>query len=554
MSYSNSFNIGADNLVLGSATGPVNIISLGGEDILINGVLPGGGGGGGGVPAIGDIDFIGNLNCNDVVGGGAKGIITAEKKINSGTGGIESTGDIKTQAGGDLKSGRNIFFNGQDIYKTYEGIVPQPANKTYKEYMGLVGTGDNNTFTGDNIFRETIKVQLSDGALPVPTLDDKIILNKDGTINADSVIKSSGLICENGAPETNFVKARVFDFRPKGANAAPDNELTGWNFSQKAPEAGAPAEDNYLMLQNTQATGSLNLVKSSFDPHNPTPFDIILDPQNGQVKTATSFDAPQVNFRKNAVDNWSIYQPPAGDANENKLRIQNYQDNAGAVQILDDSNNIWADFNNLATSFNKPTFINNTLNVIGNAVINSAYSLLFGAYSFKPIQYLYSTTITIRDTPDTNNYTNMVFNCLGAANQPTLGGKNVWTRVNDGQTGVTLYNNALEGFYKCSIKQLGDSSGSTPNFKGTEIIFDYILAASIQDTPDLTPPISYGYNSFPADRSNPPGPNQTTVASILIDHNNTLSSQSQPVFLNFSDPPAVGETMSILVTLTKLDF
>ena len=81
MSYSNSFNIGADNLVLGSATGPINISSLGGEDILINGVSPGGGGGG--VPAVGDIDFIGNLNCNDAVGGGAKGIITAEKKVKS---------------------------------------------------------------------------------------------------------------------------------------------------------------------------------------------------------------------------------------------------------------------------------------------------------------------------------------------------------------------------------------------------------------------------------------------------------------------------------------
>lgn len=547
MSYSNSFNIGADNLVLGSATGPVNISSLGGEDILINGVSPGGGGGGG-VPAVGDIDFIGNLNCNDTAGGGTKGIITAEKKINSGLGGIQSVGDIKTLAGGDLKSGREVYFNGQDIYKTYEGIVPQPANKTYKEYRKLVATDDNSVFTGTNKFRNNaVSVQALNTDVPAIFVD-KITLNTDGNIDCNEInnatlLKSNSIICENGPTESQKVMARQYHFRPNSL------ETTGWVFSQKAPQAGGSPEDNYLMLQNTQATGSLNLVKSTFDPQNPTPFDIILDPQNGQVKTATSFDAPQVNFRKNAVDNWSIYQPPSGDANENKLRIQNYQDNAGAVQILDDSNNIWADFNNLATSFNKPTFINNTLNVIGNAVINSTYSLLFGAYSFKPIQYKYSTAITIRDTPDTTNYTNMIFNALGSADQPTLGGKNVWTNVNTGQTGVTLYNNALEGFYKCSIKQTGDSSSA--NFRGTEIIFDYILAASIQDTPDLTPPISYGYNKFPPDQG---GGAQTTVATILIDHKQSLSSQSQPVFLNFSHPPVVGETMPILVTLTKLDF
>jgi hypothetical protein len=210
--------------------------------VLINGVEPSAGGGG--VPAEGDIDFIGNLNCNDVAGGGTKGIITAEKKVNSGAGGIESSGLIKTTAAADIHSGKDIIFDGQDIYKAYPGIVPPEPNKTYKDYKGLVALGDNSVFTGDNVFRETIKVQLTNGAVP-PVLDDKIILNKDGTINADSQIKASGLICENGSTDTNFVKARIFDFRPKGANVAPDNELTGWNLSQKAPQDPAIAADNY---------------------------------------------------------------------------------------------------------------------------------------------------------------------------------------------------------------------------------------------------------------------------------------------------------------------
>ena len=582
MSLSKSFDLGADTLSLGQGDQDVNIVSKNGTNIKINGIVPSDSGGGGGVPAVGDIDFIGNLNCNDVAGGGAKGIITAEKKVVSGLDGIETTGDVNIKANGnltlegngnisnasgtgkitsgsagieskgdittigahDLVIGRDIYFDGQDIY--HRTFNPS-AQQNYKDFKQLPGKNDPNIYTGSNKFRDNaVSIQALNDDVPA-VYEDKITLNTDGNINCNEInnntlLKSNSIICQNGAPESQKVMARQYHFRPNSL------ETTGWVFSQKPPDNPAIPEDNYLMLQNTQATGSLNLVKSSFDPQNPTQFDIILDPQNGQVKTTTSFDAPQVNFRKNAVDNWSIFQPPAGDANENKLRIQNYQDNAGAVQILDDSNNIWADFNNLATSFNKPTFINNTLNVIGNAVINSAYSLLFGAYSFKPIQYIYSTAITIRDTPDTTNYTNMIFNCLGVANQPTLGGKNVWTRVNDGQTGISLYNNALEGFYKCSIKQLGNSSST--NFIGTEIIFDYILAASIQDTPDLTPSISYGYNKFPADRSSA----ITTVASILIDHNNTLSSQSQPVFLNFSHPPVVGETMSILITLTKLDF
>ena len=165
----------------------------------------------------------------------------------------------------------------------------------------------------------------------------------------------------------------------------------------------------------------------------------------------------------------------------------------------------------------------------------------------------YNTNIEIRATPDNSGYSNMVFNCLGTGLQPTLGGRNKWTNINTGASNVDLYNNALEGFYKCSIKQTAISSSG--NFNGTEIIFDYILSASVQDTPDLTPPISYGYNTFPADRVGPPA--LSTVASVLIDHKNTLSSQSQPVFLSFSNPPILGptfETMAVQIKLTKLDF
>jgi len=534
MSYSNSFNIGADNLVLGSATGIVNISSLGGEDILINGVSPGGGGGG--VPAVGDIDFIGNLNCNDTAGGGTKGIITAEKKINSGLGGIQSVGDIKTLAGGDLKSGRDILFNGQDIYKTYEGIEPQPANKTYKEYRKLVATDDNSIFTGTNKFRNNaVSIQALNTDVPAVFVD-KITLNTDGNINCNelnnaTLLKSNSIICENGPTESQKVMARQYHFRPNSL------ETTGWVFSQKAPEAGAPAADNYLMLQNTQATGSLNLVKSTFDPENPTPFDIVLDPQNGQVKTANSFDAPAVNFRKNATDAWSIYQPPAGDANGNKLRIQNYQDNAGAVQILDDSNNIWADFNNLSTSFNKPTFINNTLNVNGNTTLGSANSLLFGAYIFRPQQF-YKDITDFSFNHSTIGPTNLLFN----TGEPPV---QEWTNVNTGaiNQSIDLINNP--GAYKITIRQT--TNGSQNEINGMRVMSDIVLSRPNDPAPiiELAQPTAYSYELYNAGSGggNPGAPIITMVPGGL----------TWAVHCTFPQT-SNNETANIRVTLTHMPY
>jgi len=518
MSSKQNTTIGGNSLILGSNSGTddFNIVGTNGRDIKINGIVPSDSGGGG-VPPIGDVSFIGNLVVND---------------------NIDNLGDKG-----------NIIFGGQDIYHSTPQVPGQPVvdDISYVTFKQLAEKNENQLFTGQNDFAERVRIQLSDGATP-PNYTDKITFNTSGNIecvdiNNSAEVKTNSVICENGETKDQLVKARQYHFRPDPA------ETTGWVFSQKPPDNPAIPADNYLMLQNTQTTGSLNLVKSTFDPLNPTPFDIILDPQNGQVKTATSFDAPQVNFRKNAVDNWSISQPATGDPEEGTL-IARSPNTLGSFNIFDSASSPWAQFASTGTTLPKPTTINNTLNVNGNTTLSYTSNLLFGAYSFQPIQYLYSTAITIRDTPDTTNYTNMIFNALGTPSQPTLGGKNLWTRVNDGQTGVSLYNNELEGFYKCSIKQTGDSSST--NFRGTEIIYDYILAASIQDTPDLTPPISYGYNTFPADRAGPPV--LSTTASILIDHKQSLASQSQPVFLNFSNPPVVGETMPILVTLTKLNF
>ncbi len=449
MSLSKNFSIGADTLVLGDGKSEVNIVSNGGQTIKINGVEAGSGGGGG-IPAVGDIDFIGNLNCNDVAGGGAKGIITAEKKVNTGAGGLESSGLIKTTAAADINSGRNIIFDGQDIYKAYPGVVPPIANKTYKDYKGLLAATDNITFTGNNIFKEAVKVEGLNND-PVPVLEDKIILGKDGTINAIGQIKASSLICENGPSDNNVVKAREFDFRPKGGNPAPENETTGWKFSQKAPENPGVAIDNYLMLQNTQPDGSFNLVKSTFDPQNPTPFDIVLDPQNGQVKTTTSFDAPQVNFRKNATDSWSISQPPAGDPAEGTL-IARSPNTLGSFNIFDSASSPWAQFSSLATTLPKPTTVNNTLNINGDTTLSSISSLLFGSYIFRPQQYIFNFTGSVID----DNPPNVLFNSSSS----------IWTNVNDASAGTQSLHNIGNNFFKMTIIGVPDNSaGVYGNFR-----------------------------------------------------------------------------------------
>ena len=300
MSLSKSFYLGADTLNLGQGDQDVNIVSNNGTNIKINGVIPSDGGGGG-VPPVGDVSFIGNLAVNNTGVGGVKGEIT---------------------------------FEGADIY--HQALVnpgdPIPAPLSYVKFKNLAEKQENQTFTGQNDFAERVRIQLSDGANP-PNYTDKITFNTNGNIkcndiNADAGIISNSVICENGPPEDQLIKARQYHFRPNAT------ETTGWVFSQKQPDNPAIPEDNYLMLQNTQATGSLNLVKSSFDPAYPTPFDIVLDPQNGQVKTASSFDAPQVNFRKNAQDSWSISQPPAGDVAENSL-IARAPSVFGAFNIFD---------------------------------------------------------------------------------------------------------------------------------------------------------------------------------------------------------------------------
>ena len=515
---STRFTLGQNTLVLGANSDQAcDIVSFDGEPVKINGIVPSNGGG---VPPVGDVEFIGNLYVNDVQGGGAKGIITAEKSMSTGLGGLSSTGTIQTNNGADIVSANNYYFDGQDIFKVTNN-QGQITNTAYYRYRNLAVKQEANEFTGENHFLDVQYLGTSDNQ-PTPTYTNNITLdNVSGNItsvgnvssnsaNIDTQITCGNITCDNGG--TNSCKARIFNTRTSGTN--------GWDIKQEL-ESNTPA-DNILQIHATQqqVVGKpveLYITSSEYDPtlgHNP---NIKLIPDT--VLNGGQVQASQVIFGT-GTNRFQFKQDISG-ALDQVLQI-NAKDASSEVRFKD---NIGA---GLLTV--KKTSVD----------LGTSIPLNFGAYSFRPIQYKLTRTITIAAGQDTVNYTNMVFNALGTGTG--TGGVDSWTRVNDGASGISLYNAALEGFYKCVIQQTNASSAN--NFIGTRIVFDYILAASIQDTPDITPPISFGFNKFPTNQQDP---------VIVINHNNTQASQSQPVFLDFPGGSS-GETMAIEVRLTKLDF
>ena len=565
MSLSKNFSIGADTLILGDGKSEVNIVSSGGQDIKINGVVPSGGGGSQlPINGTGDIDITGNITANDVQGGGAKGIITASKSMSTGLGGLYSSGNIQTAASGTIHSGSSVYFDGQDIYKKYPGVVPPIADKTYKEYKGLVATGDNSTFTGSNIFRETVLVQTTDGAVP-PVLTNQITLNKNGDLqsknaNVDTLIQTGKINCGNGGD--NEVRARQFYTRTNENNSGGKE---GWSISQQNPSNPADPLDTFLQIKAGEAGGLATITSSDFAGSEPS---IVLDPQN--QATGGKIVSSSLNLGVNSASDFVIEKPKSG-AETNNLLVKigstngtiKFQNQSGTnLMLVEESNvtnkgrlfigeaiyfgttgihnSIAESGNNLLidqNDANSETQIrDNTNNPIVSfrktgVVIANPLPIQFGAYSFRPIQYKLNKTLTIAAAADTTNFTNMAFNCQS----------DTWTVVNTNQS-ISLYNVALEGYYKCTISQIGSSSAG--NFDTCDIMFDYVFHLSIQTAPDIdiTEP-AFNYRKKPTNQASP---------TIRIDHLNTPP-QSQPVFVLYPNQSA-GETMQIEVRLTQLNF
>jgi hypothetical protein len=543
MSFINeSFNIGKKNMVVGNGKEDFDITCINGYEVKINGIVPGAGGGGG-VPPVGDIDFIGNLNCNDQPGGGSKGIITAEKqmvaglggiqtsgnieitsngnltlngngsilqlgsgKISTGSDGIESYGNIKTIGAFDLEIGKDIYFDGTDIYHRTNNPV---AQESYKDFKQLAGLNDANKFTGANQFNSNtteFAAKVSVGTRDPNTLlfTQNLALNTSGnieskTINNNTTIQTGTINCGNGGE--NEIRARQFNTRTNEHNL-PD----GWVIEQGLPNSPAQPVDKILQIRAQEAGAVVSITPSDFSGTNPA---IILDPNT----TANGGKIYAANFTLGStVDRYRLTQDITG-ALSDTLQISAPTANS-KVEFRDNSNNVILD-------------VKKTEVVLGNTI-----PINFGNYSFRPQQYSRNITLTIDGTKDTTNFTNMIFNPRTNTD---------WTNVNTGSTNQTLYNAALAGYYKCTVTQTALSN--LGNYEAIKVIFDYILEFSTQTSPDIEPPLTYGYKKKPSGGQQP---------VIDVDHTNNPV-QSQPVFLLFPNQNA-GETMLMTVKLTKLDF
>jgi hypothetical protein len=417
---------------------------------------------------------------------------------------INAVGNITTNVTGDINSGRDFIFNGQDLYKSYPGVVPAIPNKTYKDYKGLVATSDNAIFTAEPVFRKTIKVQTSDGAVP-PVLTDQITLNSNGTIQCANInnvneITTGTVVCDNGP--TNECKARVFNTRTSGTN--------GWSMSQNKPSEPAVFSDNILQFTASQAGSFITVASSDYNASGGGFPSIIIDPvtvaDGGRISCAEQIFGTTANRFIIKQDNGGVLdnhlQISAGSASS-EVR---FRDDGGQSVLR----------------------VGKTAVTLGNTI-----PLNFGLYSFRPQQYSRDITLTIDGTKDTTNFTNMIFN---PRNSP-----DTWTNVNSGATNQTLYNAALVGYYKCTVTQTGLSSAG--NFEGIKVICDYVLQFSQQSSPDIQPPITYGYTVKPSGGQAP---------YVEVDHTN-VPVQSQPVFLLFPNQNT-GETMPMTVKLTKMDY
>jgi len=518
----------------------VDIVSEGGGKILINGVEPTGGSGGQlPLTGTGNIDITGNITAEgDGITSGkiegesmkSKGVLVVDGKLTvptsdlevtngkiivgagnieqgsagkivSGTGGLESHGDIITIGAKDLIMGNNIYFEGTDIYKRENN---PPQDTSYKVFKGLVARNDSTIWTGTNDFAEKVRLGTESGGT---FTESGLTLNTNGTLQSVNINNSTLLQCGNincGNGGTNEIRCKKIVTR---TNEDDVNNPDGWIITQEAPSNPAQQIDRILDFQAQEANAYISIRSS--EPSQIVP-NIVLNPRTSALGGEIISNLFRVG--DGALTDWNIENPKTGTDTNNLVITAG----GGSNAEIRFKNNSGADIAN----------IRETAIVLANPI-----PLQFGAYSFRPIQYKLTKTLTIAAAADTTNFTNMAFNCQS----------DTWTNVNTNQS-ISMYNAALEGYYKCTITQTALSSAG--NFNKCDIMFDYIYHLSIQTAPDIdvTEP-AFNYQAKPTNQARP---------TIRIDHLNTPV-QSQPVFVLYPNQSA-GETMPIEVRLTKLDF
>lgn len=361
--------------------------------------------------------------------------------ITSGTT-ISATGDISTGGNGDLVSGRDIYFDGIDVYKRTNvgGVV---TNTEYSTFKGLAVKSAQNLFTDTNTFSGDI----------VMSGTGKTFANSQGTIvsgTSNIETMTCGTVdCDNGG--TNSVAARTFALRTSGASTA------GWEMKQDVPSVPAVFSDNVLQFTASQAGSFITIASSDYNPAGGGFPSILIDPvtvaNGGRISCAEQiFGTTAGRF---------IIKQDNGGTLDNHLQIS-AGNASGEVRFKDDAGATTASISKTAVS-------------LGDTI-----PLNYGAYSFRPVQY----SLSIASFPISQNETNFtkVFTSVSQ-----------WTNVNTGATGQGI----TEGFYKLSVSQTGLSSPSG-NYEGLGILCDFVYRIPADALPNnqLPNPLSFSYKKY----------------------------------------------------------
>jgi hypothetical protein len=359
---------------------------------------------------------------------------------------ITANGDIGTQGTGDIVSGRNIYFDGVDLYKrTLVGGVP--SDTSYVIFQNLAVKSNPNTFTSPNTFADNI----------VMSGTGKSFTNSGGTVSSNTAniattITCGTVNCDNGG--VNKCSAKEFATRTSSAST------TGWAMKQDAPSVPAVFSDNALQFTASQAGSFITVASSDHDPSSGDFPSIIIDP-------ATVADGGRISCAEQifgTTANRFIIKQDNGGVLDNHLQI-----NAGSasseVRFRDDGGQ-------------------SVLRVAkSNVILGSTIPLSFGAYSFRPIQYYRDVTA-------------FSFNhdALGATNQIFTTNSNDWTNKNTGATNQTISMGVVanRGAYKLTFAQT--SAGTLGQINDLRLMSDIVLTRANDNAPNIVLPSETTYS------------------------------------------------------------
>ena len=438
---SDPLNLNNINAVVGMTTPTLNPPAGGSLAITANGLQPTAGG-----TLTISATTIGTVN-GDITTSNGNLQVQGTGAITCGTT-ITATGDINTQGTGDFVSGRNIYFDGVDLYKRTL-VAGIPSDTSYVIYKQLAVKNNANTFTAVNTFSDNI----------VMNGTGKSLTNPGGTIGSNTANIATGITCgtvdcDNGG--TNKCSAKEFATRTSGAST------TGWAMKQDTPSVPAVFSDNVLQFTASQAGSFITVASSDHDPSSGIFPSIIIDPAT--VANGGSISCAEQVFGTTA--NRFIIRQDNGGGLDNILQI-NASSASGEVRFRDNDSQ-------------------DKLRVTKNDIIlGSTTPLRFGAYSFKPRQ-LYRDITAFSFNNSAFGSTNIIFSTNDTD----------WVNVNTGATaqGLDLGSGTNDGGYKLSIRQI--SAGALGQINEFRLMSDIVLSRPNDGAPTVVLPSAYCFQAY----------------------------------------------------------